>query len=301
MPFVLALLSSALYGTADFLGGIAARRGSLVTVTAWAQLVGVLPLVGFALLTPGIPRSPDLLWGVAAGASGGAGVLLLYNVLASGTVSTGAPLISMIALCVPVTVGLLAGERPGVLPLIGVGVGGLAVVLLSSGHGAPAAPGQNSQWLPGAPPETAADPVRTHAPTANALGQAVASGLLIGLFLVCIGRIGPGASGWPLVAGRLTATLGTFALLFARRAPLAAPRAAYPPIVGAGLTDVAANVLYLVAVQRGPLSLIATLVSLAPATTVVLAQLVLRERLGTVQRWGVVAALAAVVLLSQGH
>lgn len=301
MPFVLALLSSMLYGTADFLGGISARRGPLVTVTAWAQLVGVLPLLAFALLAPGITRGTDLLWGVAAGATGGAGVLLLYNVLASGTVSTGAPLISMIALCVPVAVGLLAGERPGVLPLMGVALGGVAVVLLSSGHGAPTAGAQVGDLPPSARPGTEAGSVRKSAPRADSLVQAVASGLLIGLFLVCIGRVGPGASGWPLVAGRFTATVGTFALLFARRAPLAAPRAAFPPIVGAGLADVAANVLYLVAVQRGPLSLIATLVSLAPATTVVLAQFVLRERLGVAQRWGVVVALVAVVLLSQGH
>ena len=88
MPFALALLSSMLYGTADFLGGISARRGPLLTVTAWTQLVGVLPLVLFAALAPGVTRAPDLLWGVGAGASGGAGVLLLYSALASGTVST---------------------------------------------------------------------------------------------------------------------------------------------------------------------------------------------------------------------
>jgi drug/metabolite transporter (DMT)-like permease len=290
MPFALALLSSALYGAADFLGGISARRGPLVTVTAWAQLVGVLPLLLFALLAPGVTRAPDLLWGVAAGASGGAGVLLLYSALASGTVSTAAPLISMIALCVPVAVGLLSGERPGVLPLVGVVLAGVAVVLLSGGHGA--APEPHAA-------DTSANTPRTR--RALALLQAVASGVLIGIFLVCVGRIGPGASGWPLLAGRLTATLGTFAALLAIRGPFAAPRAAVAPILGTGLADVAANVLYLVAVQRGPLSLIATLVSLAPATTVVLAQFVLHERLGAAQRWGIAIALVAVVLLSQGR
>src|SRR5512147_974696 len=203
MPFALALLSSMLYGTADFLGGISARRGPLLTVTAWAQVVGVLPLVLFAALAPGFPRAPDLMWGVAAGASGGAGVLLLYSALASGTVSTAAPLISMIALCVPVAVGLLAGERPGVLPLVGVALGGVAVVLLSGGHGGESEP-QGSA--------AAANGPRTR--RVFALLQAVASGLLIGVFLVCVGRIGPGTGGWPLVAGRLTATLGTFAALF---------------------------------------------------------------------------------------
>ena len=124
--------------------------------------------------------------------------------------------------------------------------------------------------------------------------------MLIGLFLVCLGRVQPGSSGWPLVMGRATATVCVFSLLFARRLPLRPPAGTHAPIVGGALTDVSANVLYLLAVQRAPMSLIATLVSLAPATTVVLAQLVLREQLGTAQRWGVALALVAVVLLSRG-
>jgi drug/metabolite transporter (DMT)-like permease len=90
-----------------------------------------------------------------------------------------------------------------------------------------------------------------------------------------------------------------FAMLLAGRTPVRPPAATFAPILGAAVTDVTANVLYLLAVQRGPLSLMATLVSLAPATTVVLAQWVLRERLGVTQRWGVALALLAVVLLAQ--
>jgi drug/metabolite transporter (DMT)-like permease len=135
---------------------------------------------------------------------------------------------------------------------------------------------------------------------ATSLLLAVASGVLIGLFLVCLGRVARGASGWPLVAGRASATVCLFAMLFASRAPLRLAAAARPPMVGAAVTDVSANVLYLLAVQRAPLSLVATLVSLAPATTVFLAQLVLRERLAPAQKAGVVLALFAVVLLGRG-
>jgi drug/metabolite transporter (DMT)-like permease len=131
------------------------------------------------------------------------------------------------------------------------------------------------------------------------LAPALASGVLIGVFLVCLARVKPGASGWPLVAGRGTATVVLFAMLLAGRTPVRPPAATFAPILGAAVTDVTANVLYLLAVQRGPLSLMATLVSLAPATTVVLAQWVLRERLGVTQRWGVALALLAVVLLAQ--
>jgi len=178
-------------------------------------------------------------------------------------------------------VGLALGERPGVLPLAGIALGVVAVALISA-HGEP---------------PDAATPRQGRA---AALIPAIASGVLIGLFLVCLGRVGRGASGWPLVAGRASASVCLFATLFASRAAFKLAPAARPPMFGAAITDVSANVLYLLAVQRAPLSLVATLVSLAPATTVLLAQLVLRERLAPAQKVGVAVALAAVVLLAQG-
>ena len=294
MPFVMALCSSMLYGVADFLGGMGSRRGPAVTVTAWFQVVGLAFLFAYALFAPGATRVADLVWGGASGVAGGLGVLLLYRALAGGTVSTAAPLISMIALTVPVAAGLLGGERPGLLPLIGVAAGAVAVVLIAA-HGEP---GANADAARGG--GAGAGAPATLARTATALAPAIASGVLIGLFLVCLGRVGAGASGWPLVSGRAMASLTLFAMLFASRAPLVPPDATRPYVLGAAVTDVTANVLYLLAVQRAPMSLIATLVSLAPATTVVLAQLVLRERLGTAQKVGVAVALVAVVLLAQG-
>ena len=281
MPFIMAVLSSMLYGVADFLGGMGSRRAPAVTVTAWFQVTGLAFLVAWACFAPGVTRASDLAWGAAAGVTGGVGVLLLYRALAGGTVSTAAPLISMIALAVPVVVGLGMGERPGALPLLGIALGVVAVALISA-HGAA---------------DANAAPARGRA---RALLQAIASGVMIGLFLVCLGRVQLGASGWPLVAGRASASVCLFAMLFASRAPLQLAAAARPPMLGAAVTDVSANILYLLAVQRAPLSLVATLVSLAPATTVLLAQLVLRERLAPAQRVGVVVALAAVVLLAQG-
>ncbi len=285
MPFMMALLSSALYGVADFLGGMGSRRGPAVAVTAWFQITGLGFLLVYAIVVSGETRLADLAWGSASGAAGGVGVLLLYRALAGGTVSTAAPLISMIALTVPLAVGLTSGERPGLVPLLGVAVGCVAVLLISM-HGEPHA------GTPG--------PVPARAGALAGLAATFASGVFIGLFLVCLGRVQPGASGWPLVAGRGTATVCLFVMLFASRTPLRPPRATFAPILGAAVTDVTANVLYLLAVQRAPLSLVATLVSLAPATTVVLAQVVLRERLGLMQRWGVALALVAVVLLAQG-
>lgn len=284
MPLLLALASSLIYGTADFLGGLGARRGPLVTVTAYFQVLGVLPLVGYALLAPGETRASDLAWAASSGVCGGLGVMLLYRALATGTVSTAAPLISMIALTVPVLVGFASGERPGWLPLLGIVAGAVAVTLIAA-HGTPDATGDRHD---------------AGAPDARGLALAVASGLLIGGFLVCLGRVAPGSSGWPLVAGRTSATTCLWLMLFASRSPLRLPAPAWPPVIGAALTDVTANVLYLLAVQRAPLSLVATIVSLAPATTVALAQVVLHERLGRTQKWGVALALVAVLLLARG-
>jgi len=128
MPFALAALSSMLYGVADFLGGMGSRRAPVIAVTTWFQLTGLVCLVLYAAFAPGVTRLSDLAWGAASGAAGGLGVTLLYHVLASGTVSTAAPLISMVALTVPVAVGLVSGERPGLLPLLGVAIGCVAAI-----------------------------------------------------------------------------------------------------------------------------------------------------------------------------
>ena len=282
IPFVMALASSMLYGVGDFLGGMGARRANVVTVTAWFQISGVVLLVGYALLAPGVTRGEDLAWGAVAGASGGLGVMLLYHALATGVVSTAAPLVSMLALTVPVVAGLASGERPGLWPLVGIGLGAVAVLLVSGdGHGAPTATGEARG-------------------SRRALGVAALAGLLIGAFLVMLARVQPGASGWPLVAGRASASVVLWLLVLVQRTPVALAREARAPMLGATITDVGGNVLYLLAVQRAPLSLVATLVTLAPATTVLLAQTVLHERLSRRQQVGVAIALVAVVLLSSG-
>lgn len=282
-PFFMAIASSMFYGVADFMGGMSTRRAHVFTVTAWFQLTGVALLVGYALLAPGETRIADLAWAAGSGVAGGLGVTLLYHVLATGTVSTAAPLVSMIALTVPVIVGLVAGERLGVLPLAGIALGALAVWLVSgdASHG------------DGDRKSSSLSPLRP-------LGLAVLSGALIGGFLVLLSHVQPGSSGWPLVAGRASATVCLWSLVLIGRAPIVLARPAIAPMLGAAVTDVAGNVLYLLAVQRAPLSLTATLVSLAPATTVLLAQVVLREALSARQRVGVALALVAVVLLSRG-
>lgn len=281
MAFLFALASALLYGTADFFGGIAARRAPLLAVTLLIQAVGFAALVVAALATGG-GAPPAAAWGWAAGAgvSGGAGVLLFYRALATGPISTAAPLISVVALCVPVAAGVFAGERPGAFQVAGMGLAAVAVAVISAA-GAPADGG-----------------VPARAPR-SALVLALLSGLLIGGFLVCLGRLPAGGGAWPLALTRGMGTATIALAVLAWRAPLAVPRAAWLPAAGCALLDVTANLCFWLAAARGALSLVATIVALAPASTVVLAQFALHERLSARQKAGVALALVAMVLLAQ--
>src|SRR5882762_11690392 len=129
---VLALLSALFYGTADFLGGLAARRSAALAATVLAQGAGLV-LVAVAL--PFFPGEPpgraDTLWGVGAGLTGGLGVVLLYYGLAVGRVSVVAPVTAVCAITIPVVVAMALGERPGSLAISGIALAILSVALIS--------------------------------------------------------------------------------------------------------------------------------------------------------------------------
>jgi drug/metabolite transporter (DMT)-like permease len=281
---VLALVSAALYGAADFLGGLAARRAPVIPVVTLAQGTGVVLLLAMVpLLPPTSPSIADLSWGAAAGLAGGAGVAWLYRALAVGTMAIVAPVTAVAAVAIPVAVGLLLGERPGVLTLIGIITALLSIVLVSQ---QPAEGGTE-----GASAGTSALRVP------RGVGIALLSGVAIGLFYLCLARTEPDAGLWPLVAARVASTsvfaVGTVGTGASLRL---SSRALNLAIVG-GALDVAANALYLLAARRGALAVVVTLVSLYPASTVVLAKVFLGERFSRVQAAGIVCALGAVLLI----
>ncbi len=278
MAVLFAFASALLYGTADFLGGIAARRGPLLAVTLLTQVVGLAALVAAALVMGGTPSPAAWGWAAGAGLSGGVGVLLFYRALAVGPISTVAPLISVVALCVPVAAGVLAGERPGALQGLGMALAAVAVVVIS---GSDTADGSRA------------------AGGGRGLVLALVSGLLIGGFLVCLGRLPAGGGAWPLALTRGAGTLTIALAALVARGPLQVPAAARVPAIACGLLDVTANLCFWLAAARGALSLVATIVALAPASTVLLSQLVLRERLARRQQAGVALALVAMALLAQ--
>jgi drug/metabolite transporter (DMT)-like permease len=132
------------------------------------------------------------------------------------------------------------------------------------------------------------------------LAIAIASGIAIGIFLVFLKRTGPSAGLWPLLAARLV-VIAIFTIIgLMSREKLVPERGSMPLVVGCGTLDILANILYLLAVRRGLLSIVATLTSLYPASTIILARIVLRERLRLLQQAGVACAAVAIVLIMSG-
>ena len=279
----MAILSAVFYGAGDFVGGLTSRRAPTLAVVFVSQVAGALALlVALPFLSAASVNRWDLLWGGLAGLAGGTGVALLYRGLAVGTMSVVAPTTAVCAVIVPVAVAIALGERPGPIPLFGIGVALGAIVLVSQGA---------------APPVTgSAGPRRS-----DGVVLAIASGMAIGLFFLALARTSSAAGMWPLLAARATsATLFAALAGVAGHGALRMPRTVLPMAIACGLLDMAANGLYLVASRGGPLSLIVTLASLYPASTVVLARVVLHERLSRVQLAGVLTCLIAIVLIVGG-
>jgi drug/metabolite transporter (DMT)-like permease len=282
VALLLALVSALFYGTADFLGGLAARRSAALAATVLAQGAGLV-LVALALpFFPGEPpRWGNTLWGVGAGLTGGLGVALLYYGLAVGRVSVVAPVTAVCSIAIPVLVAMALGERPGLLAISGIALAVLSVGLISR------------QVEPEVTPSPGTPRIRD-----RSIVIALASGVAIGAFLVCLARAGTRSGLWPLLVARVASTVALAAAARVARVRLAVPRAVLALVLACGALDVLANALYLVAAGNGPLGLVATLASLYPASTVLLARLVLGERLRPVQSLGLACAAVAIVMIT---
>ena len=279
MAYLLALGSAVLYGAADFLGGIASRQTNTIAIVFASQGAGMVLLALMLPLLPGAsPSGADLFWGGAAGLTGGVGVALLYRALAVGTMAVVAPTTAVCAVIIPVMTGVFFGERLAPWTLVGIALAIVAIVLVSQ-------------------QETAASVEERAGALPPGVGLALASGVAIGLFFLALARTDAQAGMWPLLAARaVSVTLfGVIALVTARPLRMAAPVARMA--VAGGALDMLANALYLLATRYGPLSVVVTLASLYPASTVLLARVVVGERLNGWQVAGVACALAAIALI----
>jgi drug/metabolite transporter (DMT)-like permease len=256
------------------------RRASTLAIVLISQAAGLLML---AMVLPLLPESTpnrfDIAWGAAAGLAGGTGVALLYRALAIGVMAVVAPTTAVCAVALPVLVAIAFGERPSSITLAGIALALVAIVLVSRpAHSAETSGGPVvSEWLP--------------------LGLSLLSGVAIGLFYIALAQTGERAGVWPLIGAR-AASVTLFGCLAAASAQsLRLPPRALLVVVSCGGLDMLANLLYLVATRSGPLAVVVTLASLYPASTVLLARVVLHEPLSGGQWAGVFSALVAVGLI----
>ncbi len=281
MAAFLALLSSALWGTADFVGGLAARRLPAFAVVAWAQacalvLVLVWCIAAWAFTDP----AGYLPWAVAAGLVGTVSLVAFYAALAAGTMGVVAP-IAASGVVVPVIIGLIQGDSPSVAQLVGIGAAVLGIILASG-------------------PELRGVEKGGAAGGARVLVLAGVAAVGFGLVLWLIREAAQYSVSMTLLTQRATSvTLAVVVALAVRSLGGVRPRD-LPVLALVGFGDVAANGAFALASTLGLLSVVSVLGSLYPVATVLLARFILHERLARVQQVGVVVALSGVVLLGIG-
>jgi len=221
----------------------------------------------------------DATWSLAGGAVAAFGLGLFYSAMARGLISVVVPLTSVIGAAVPVTYGLGRGERPGSVAITGIVIALIAVAIVSA--------------VPGDSPRLAA------APIAFSLG----AGACFGTGLVLFSRVSEHAGLWPVALSRSTTSLFLFGIALALTGPPPRPMANRTLVragIAIGVFEVGGNSALFLALERGHVAIVSVLISLYPVTTVLLATVILGERLSRVQLAGVALALASVVLISTG-
>lgn len=274
MAAICGLASSLAWGAGDFAGGLASRRGNTLSVVLFSQLIGGLLLTLLALVyAPTVPPLRHLAYGALAGIFGVLGLTGLYRGLAQGRMGLVAPLSAVVTALVPLTFSFIIEGFPGTLRMTGFAVAVAAVWFLAS---------------PGSMGSIEAQEIRL----------ALLAGLGFGLFFIFMDQASDQAVLWPLVAAR-GAAIGVMSAILAFTRQLASPPGGQLFFIAlAGILDTAGNAAFGMAAHLGRLDIAAILASLYPATTVILARLVFKERLGRQQWVGVGAAGIALLLLA---
>ncbi len=290
MGTILALAAAVLYGSADFLGGAAARRarplavlaitipaGAAITVVA-AVVAGAAGIGGGGL--PGAAGPAGVAWGAAAGAAGTAGLLLFYVGFSVAPMSVVAPISALASALLPLGVAVAQGERPGP-PVVAGGLICLVAVVLVSLE-------RKSEG-------------RSAAARLRGLGYGLASGTMFGLFFLFFRSAGASGVLWPVAVARLAGTaIALGACLAARVRPVGpgAARGVLPLALASGTVDASANICYVLATRTGLFGIAVVITALYPGMTVLLARFVLGEKMRWLQRIGLVLAGVGLVLVT---
>lgn len=277
MEIVLAAAAACVYGLGDFCGGRASRDTDSFTVTFVGQVFSVLVLA-VALVALADPVAPmrDWIWGAAGGVGGFVGLSMFYFALAKGSMTVVAPTTAVVSAVVPAAAGIGFGERPSVIAYAGVVVAIVGIALVTGALGV------------------------AHAPTSRRIMSiAVLGGCGFGWMFVCLDRTGDDSGMWPLLAARIASISIATVVISIRRSGGVRPLPKLALL--AGVFDMGANVLFLLANREGLLTLVSVITALYPVTTILLAMRLDRERVTRSQVAGMVCAGVALALVAVGR
>ena len=240
-----------------------------------SQVVGMAVSVGLAVLrAEGMPSTADVGWSVLAGIAGGIGITSLYRGLAVGRMGIVAPVTGVLAAIIPVVAGVVLEGWPDQLVTAGIAVAIVAVVLVSR--------------------------VADEGGGRAGLGLAVLAGSTIGLFSVFIAQVSDGHVFGPLSIVRTAEALLIVGIIIVTRSDWRPAPKLLPALFGIGVLDMLGNGAYILAVQSGALAVASVVSSLYPVTTVILATVLLRERVTRSHGVGIALAALAIVLIGVG-
>jgi drug/metabolite transporter (DMT)-like permease len=270
---IFGLAASLCWGSGDFNGGLASRRANASSVVTSAYAVGFILMVALALIwREPLPSWQDILWGGLAGLAGASGLIAFYSALSIGRMGVAAPISAVLTTALPVIFSAFVEGLPGLLQLGGFLLALCAIVFISR------------------PEQTRGRP--------QGVGLALLAGCGFGCFFILISRVNHAETFWPLAVARFTSVLFLVIVSLFRRQRVVLERKVIPLVLLAGILDAMGNAFFVLAAHVGRLDIASILSSLYPAATVLLAAIVLRERVTRFQGIGIVLALVAVCLIS---
>jgi len=271
---LLGSLAALCWGTGDFSGGLASRRTNLFLVITVSQFVGLVLLIVIAVLSAEpVPVPTDLLLGALAGLVGTAGLVALYAGLVGGKMGIAAPLAAVVSAAIPVALAAVLEGLPSPVQAAGLVIGLLAIWFLS-GIGLPHRDSKDPLWLP------------------------FLAGFAFAAFYIIIDQVSSRAVFWPLVTGRAASAVLMLLIVLWRGFGRIPGPAQLRLMILTGIFEIGGNSFYALSARAGRLDIAVVLASLFPAATVLLARIVLHEKLNRIQIAGVALALLALILIA---
>jgi drug/metabolite transporter (DMT)-like permease len=278
-PAVYSVTAVFLWGASDFAGGYGSRRANAFVLTAFSHVCALVLMFGIAIASQGeFPSRLSILWAMAAGALGGFSLAIFYRALASGQMGLTAPVAALLGAAIPTLADIAMEGAPTRWTIAGFVLAILAIWLITR----PEPSGENDES--GHP---------------RGVAMAALAGVGFAGFYLCIHQA-HGSPVWVAAMSRVGSLAATSIAVIAIRAPLALDRPAAVLAMIAGCLDIIASALFIFASEHGRLDEAVVITSLYPAITVLLARLVLKEHFGRWKFMGLLAALAAVPLISAG-